>query len=64
MSNSTRKAYSHKKTMFCPQKGCNYTSRHWLAPNVRANKTSNSSTICPVHRKPLIAELEKTRQPD
>jgi hypothetical protein len=54
MANSTRKAYSHKKTMKCPVNGCDYKSRNWLAPSVKANKTSNSSMTCPIHRVKLI----------
>lgn len=50
----------HKMTVYCPIDGCNYTSRHWLKPNIhglnKANKVSYFSLKCPKHQTVLTSK--------
>jgi len=51
--------YNRKQTVFCPIKGCNYTSRKWIGfVDKLSLKTSCSSTMCPKHRTKLLNEYE------
>lgn len=49
---SQRKAEKHKETVYCPVKGCKYTSRQWvsISPFKISHKESVYSTKCPKHQ--------------
>ena len=48
----------HKKTMYCPIKGCKYTSRTFISlffnSKKEKNRYCNESTKCPLHRTELV----------
>ena len=60
---SVQKAWGHKFTVICPQKNCDYTSRHWLvkSPFKISHKESSYSLKCPVHQLTLIPLKTKTK---
>lgn len=51
--------HGHKKTVYCPLKKCNYTSRIMIVEDMD-NKISNHSQNCPHHRMKLVGLSDKT----
>lgn len=58
-----RNGVGHKKTIYCPNKNCNYKSRVFVASpffnDKELNRKSSHSENCPQHQQKLISEWEK-----